>query len=236
MRFICTLISVGAAGLLSACSEPAESQPKTASVAAAADIVVDFRGGPEAVLRDTLAPPANLIEQVFGSPAPADVQVASHVAGRFTSADRAQTIALLTRGGPLAGQVNAKPSMIVLLEQGKVVSQFVPPDVVYHTIAAVFDADGDALDDLVLSAQSYQMGQTAMRADVIGLAGGQRNVLMSLGTVYENTCDVPVGDKAVRAMLVQRQVGGELEQAMMVASCSADGSLPARAAFRTLAP
>jgi hypothetical protein len=215
---------------LCACAESDTPRVEAAPSPQPAEIVADFRSGPEPVIAKSATSSIDYVALAFGSPAPDDVQVASVIDGTFTSAERVQSAALLTRGGPLAGP-DAKPSMLVVTDGKRVAAQFVPPDIVYHSIAAVLDADGDGLDDVVLTAQSYQMGQTAMRADVLSLANGQRRTITSLGTVYENTCDVPLGDKAVRAAVVKRNRGGQLVKESMSAPCRDDGSAPAEAAF-----
>ncbi|MFK8014794.1 MAG: hypothetical protein AB8G17_05100 [Gammaproteobacteria bacterium] len=196
-----------------------------------AQIVVDFRAGPEALAASSIAPPVNLMAKVFGTPAPSNARVSGIATGHFTSSEQIQTVALITRGGPLAGQGNAKPSMLVVLENDNIVAQFVPPDVTYHGIAATFDANNDALHDVVLSAQSYQMGQTIIRADILSVAGGQRKAVKSLGTVYENTCDVPLGDKYVRATVVQQDANGVFQREERIARCGSDGRAPGIDAF-----
>ncbi|MEO1574471.1 MAG: hypothetical protein AAFU65_05870 [Pseudomonadota bacterium] len=194
-------------------------------------IVADFRGGPRAP--EAAADAASRIAAVYGTPAPADVALAARRTGTFTRPDAPQQAVLFTRGGPLAGP-SARPSLLAVFEGDKVVAQFVVPDVVYHDVAAATDIDGDALDDVVLVAQAYQMGQTTLRADALSLAGGQRRSVAAFGTVFENTCDVPLGDHAVAATVVAKRPDGTLERQAYRADCASDGAAPESASFEAL--
>lgn len=236
MRLMYALGGFGVALCLSACADKAAIELEPSSKPQSAQIVVDFRAGPQMPAAGRAAASTNIAEKVFGSPAPADVSVASVVTGRFTAPTNEQSVALLTRGGSVIAQANAKPSMLVVLENQRIAAQFVPPDIVYHSIAAVFDADGDALEDVVLTALSYQMGQTIMRADILSLAGGQRRTIRALGSVYENACDAPFGEKVVRASLLRRQANGELKLEKHTAPCTSDGATPTAESFTLQSP
>jgi hypothetical protein len=150
--------------------------------------------------------------------------VVAEVSGAFTASGVGQTAVLIARA-PVPGR-DAKPSMLAVFETDRVVAQFVSPDVVYSSIASAVDVNEDGIDELILTAQSYQMGQVRMIADVVTLAGGQQRLVQEVGAVYENTCDAPLGEKLVRTMLLFARTDGALMTMPLAADCSKDGAAP----------
>ncbi|MEM9055843.1 MAG: hypothetical protein AAGD86_00110, partial [Pseudomonadota bacterium] len=188
-----------AALLLAACA-PADTG--RAEAAPGATPIADFRPGPAAFARrPTDSDSATVAAAVYGSPVPGDVALAARVDGAFTMADAAQTLYLLVREGPASGPRPAR-SLLAVFEGGALVAQFVPPSLSYQALAGVVDANADGIDDVIAVAQSYQMGQTSARATLLTLAGGQRRTLEDLGVVFEDSCDAPLAEGAVRAAVL----------------------------------
>lgn len=218
------------ASAICGCADRAASAPEATPLPAPVE-VADFRGGPRSP--DALTDASNLIAAAYGTPAPADVRPVARYSGSFTRSGALQQVVLYTRDGPLSGP-SARPSLLAVLEDDRVVAQFVVPDVVYHDIAAALDLDGDSLHDVVLVAQAYQMGQITLQADALSLAGGQRRAVATFGTVYENTCDVPLGERSVTAATVVQTAGGSLARENYRADCTSDGTPPDMASFAPL--
>lgn len=235
-----TALCAGALLVFAGCS-PSELSPGDAySGARGADdgemLVCSFQTGwGAASARSQPLPAAQITEAVFGTPVPANARVARQWTGEFTAAQKPQTLALITRGEPLSAPDATARSMLAVFENGRLVAQFVPPDPVYHDAPCLVDANSDGLDDVVLAVHGYQMGQVSVYADVLTLAGGQRRKLSSLGTVYENNCDVPGAEPTVTATALFAAADGTLSPRRYRADCPAPGEALALSSFQPLA-
>ena len=213
------MTAITAVACFTACADEAVSEPVTD---AGTDniIVADFRVSRDEVSIASPEVAQQVIESVFGTPVPDDVWLAGQSRGAFTSADEAQTLYLLARGAQINSQQSqSKLSLLAVFVDEQVIAQFVPPDHAYNTIQATVDVNDDGMDDVLLSSSAYQMGQSVIMAELLSLAGGQRQQLHSLGKVYQDSCDAPFSKEGVVAAVIEKSPDGQLTRSDFVADC-----------------
>ena len=202
------------------------------------DLIADFRGAPtKSIVPQDEQRRISIIESVFGSGAPADVWIAGSVEGSFTKANASQTLYLFTRGKPEASYPGTKPPMLVVFEDGKPVAQFLLTDMSYQEITAVGDTDFDGVDEVLMTAHAYQMGQRTSSSQLYGVKGGQRTLIETFERVYENNCDAPFSDNQVRAavlVVATKDTGsqGRLKRIDYVAPCQPGNDAPPLNAYK----
>ena len=92
----------------------------------------------------------------------------------------------------------------------------------YDAIAASVDSDRDGIDELLLRADGYQMGQSFASLHLLSLAGGKRDLRQRFDQAYLDSCDTPIGARGVRASVLVRTDSG-LRQEVYRADCPAQG-------------
>ena len=218
-KHVSLITAVVAVVLLTACAEEVISEPVSDAVADNI-IVADFRISRDDVSIASPEVAQRVIESVFGTPVPDDVWLAGHSRGAFTSADEVQSLYLLARGAQIHNQQSqSKLSLLAVFVDEQVTAQFVPPDHAYNTIQATVDVNDDGIDDVLLTSSAYQMGQSVIMAELLSLAGGQRQQLHSLGKVYQDSCDAPFSKEGVVAAVIEKSPDGQLIRSDFVADC-----------------
>jgi len=189
----------------SACAGSARL-PTTDKIASSDAVVVDFRNYPvvnNTTTSETLQ--TNVVQSVFGSNYPKDVQVSGSLHGRFLPSAQPQTLYLLTRGLPVAATPTAKPAMLAVFENNEVVSQFVLTGANYTQLLSTVDIDGNGTDEFLLRADSYQMGSLFSSVELYNLANGKRVLLKRFEKMYVNTCEASLaGGTVIAGVLSQR--------------------------------
>ncbi len=217
-------LAVAAVMLLASCKDQSAPIAQQQTPQSQTHVVADFRltdSGPKSLTNPAIA--QGIIESVFGSPAPNDVWLADEAAGSFTQPEQSQRLYLLARGTPTVPNQSSSRPILAVFEKADVVAQFVPPKIAYQGLPATLDINGDGMDDVVATATVYHMGQTTIRADVLSFSGGQRTLLQSLGTVYENSCDAPHADGTVRGAVLSQTQSGALATSHFTAPCPSPG-------------
>ncbi len=196
-----------ALALLSGCMGSINDEPRAGALSAEAAgtterIIVDMRIEASEIQRQARVIDAeteqSIIKSVYGTGAPVDVSVRAQAAGSFTRTDAAQTLYLLVRGEPQIVNPDVDPPMLAIFEGPKLVTQFVPTRRHYRDIASVVDIDGDGVAEVLLRANSYQMGHFISAIDLYSLKDG-RKLIHHFESVYDNACDADV-DAGVSAV------------------------------------
>lgn len=215
-------VMVLAGGSLLACSRSPSDQPATTSGGGQPMpvMVADFRQVP-ASLHIPAQEEQAIITAVLGAGVPASFHINDLAVGSFTQPHAEQTLYLIAKRDAVAADPQAQPPMLALYEHEHLITQFVPGESAYRNFAAVVDIDHDGTDEVILSADFYNMGTALTAADLYGFADGKRSLIQTLGTVYENSCEAPVGDRRLSAsVLSQDDANQQLLASQYTAACS----------------
>ncbi len=201
------------------------------------EVVADFRHASEPAERREVAESERreIVSMVFGAGAPKDVWVADSASGAFTHPNTHQQLYLLTRGRPNASSPNVKPPMLVVMQDGVPVAQFVFADMAYQAITNTLDSNGDGIDEVLLTAHAYQMGQQVSATHLYSFAGATRKQLQAFKQVFENACDAAFSDHTVRASVLALDKSPTSDSALRrwdyIAPCQDDNAPPAHQQF-----
>jgi hypothetical protein len=189
--------------LLAAC-KPTSTDLMPGPEADPAKVIADFRTleGQSAAAVLTPEFKRQIINSVVGQNAPDDYMVNDRLGGAFTEPGREQVIYLLVRGGPDASRPQPRPPLLALYEGDRFITQFVPKGAGYRRFAGSVDVDGDGVMEVLLQAESLQMGAFIRSVDLFGFRGGKRQLLQRFQGVYEDSCDTPMTTGGIRATVL----------------------------------
>jgi len=224
-------------------SETKASKP--ASLADSQAIVADFRiaeSHAPAVATDTaptkadtssntVASTANakkIVDTAMGAGAYERYRLADSAQGYFTDSEQRQSLHLIVDRKVTAIAKKVIPSILVIFQDNRPITQFVPDKAAYLDIASVVDIDKDGLNEVVLTATAYQMGSQFVAADVYGFNNSNDILKQEIGVVYVNTCDsAAADDRQVRASVLFTTANTDkLTTESFVAPCDKNGEAP----------
>jgi len=217
----------------------------SASLANTQPIVADFRTIDSQVL--TIEPDVNtnrnepsdnagpnkvdakkIVDAALGAGAFERYRLADSAQGYFTSSEQQQSLYVIANRKVTAVAKEITPSILVIFQEDKPITQFVPSKASYLDIAAVFDVNNDGLTEVLLTATAYQMGSLFVAADVYSFANPNDILKQEIGVVYVNACDtVNAHSQQVRAsVLYATQDTDELLAKSYIAPCDNNGDSP----------
>lgn len=190
--------------------------------AAAQQTILDYRKEnskrPPAVTATTRATLASVTPST-----PKDVAVLSHARGSFSNAGMSEDIYLVADKAPVAAEPFAQgpAQLLVTIKDGRTSVWKLPAELRYQRIAGTVDADRDGRGELLLEAAFYNMGQSVVSVDLVGLgANGSVTIRQSLKDVVTDSCDNPVGKREKRASTIALDDDGKLVVKQYSQKCS----------------
>jgi len=134
-----------------------------------------------------------LVEATLGPDTFDRYRLADSAQGRFTSSDQ-QSLHILVDRKATAVEKKVTPSIIVIFQDDKPLTQFVPTNAAYSAVVSVFDIDNDGFHEVLLTGAAYQMGTQFVSADVYSFRNPSDILKQAIGVVYTNACDSSVTD------------------------------------------
>lgn len=142
-----------------------------------------------------------------------DVVVLSHVRGSFSAAGSSEDLYLVADRAPVAAEPfpAGQPQLLVTIRDGRALVWKLPAELRYQRIAGAVDADRDGRGEVLLETAFYNMGQSVISVDLVGLgADGGVAVRQSLKEIVVDTCDNRVGKRERRASTIALGDDGKL--------------------------
>ncbi|MBX2836548.1 MAG: hypothetical protein KTR35_06820 [Gammaproteobacteria bacterium] len=218
---------------------------ETASLENSTDIVADFRTtdsqdldsesdlatGKNSTSTNIVANKANekiIVDAALGSGAFERYRLADSAHGYFTSTEQQQVLHVIVNRKVTAVAKEIIPSILVIFQDEKPITQFVPSNASYLDIASVFDVNNDGLNEVLLTASAYQMGSHFIAADVYGFKVPSDILKQEMGAVYVNACDAAIEENQhISASVLSTTPGSdELVAESYFAPCNKNGELP----------
>jgi len=144
----------------------------------------------------------DIVDAALGPGAFERYRLADSAQGYFTDTEQ-QSLHVIVNRNVTAVAKEVTPSILVIFQDNKPITQFVPPKASYLNIASVLDVDKDGLNEVLLTANAYQMGSLFVAADVYSFENSDDILKQEIGAVYVNACDSAVADnQQVRASVL----------------------------------
>lgn len=174
-----------------------------------------------------------IVDAAMGTDAFERYRLADSAHGYFTGTEQLQSLHVIVNRKVTAVAKKVTPSIIVIFQDDRPVTQFVPDKASYLDIASAPDIDKDGLNEVVLTASAYQMGSRFVAADVYNFKNSNDILKQELGVVYIDACDsVVADDQQVRAsVLFTTNETDELMSESYLAPCDKNGQSPSVEAF-----
>jgi len=209
------------------------------SVAANSQIVADFRRQNLSSQRIELDKQTekSIISKALGDGVPDTFQISDVWRGAITGPGRKQTLYMIVKGDAVASSPKIQPPFLVLFEDSKLITQFVPSNASYRRFAGSVDMDNDGVTEILLQVDGYQMGHHISTVDLYSFNSGKRKLLQHFENVFEYGCEAPDTDGLVRASVLQANLAedhktAELQRTDYIAPCLQDGSSPALSDYK----
>jgi len=233
--YIVTAVAVGL--LQASCTvvsdEVSSNNQALSSTVEANEIVADFRRfEPQLSATESDASVANnnpaakahakqIVDAALGAGAFERYRLADTAQGYFTNTEQAQSLHIIVNRKVTAASKKVTPSILVIFQNEKPITQFIPDKASYQEIASVFDSDTDGLNEVLLTATAYQMGSQFVAADLYGFKNTTEQLIQELGVVYENACDSETADaqQVQASVLFSKKNSNELLAERYIAPC-----------------
>jgi len=169
-----------------------------------------------------------IVDAAMGTDAFERYRLADSAQGYFTETEQLQSLHVIVNRKVTAVAKKVTPSILVIFQDDRPITQFVPNKASYLDIASVSDIDKDGLSEVVLTASAYQMGSRFVAADVYGFKNSNDILKQELGVVYVNACDsIVADDQQVRAsVLFTTYETDKLMSESYTAPCDKNGQSP----------
>jgi len=167
------------------------------------------------------------VETIWGEGAFDRFRLGATVQGSFTNKGL-QTLHILINRKMTAVEKKVTPSILVIAQDNKTLTQFIPTKAAYLSVASVLDIDNDGLNEVLLTAASYQMGTQFVIADLYSFKKPSDILKQELGVVYTNACGSPFADaRNIRASTLSIAPGNDgLMANNYVAPCNINNEPP----------
>jgi len=160
-------------------------------------------------------------------------RLADSAQGFFTNKGQQQTLHIIVNRRVTAVAKDTTPSILVVFQDSRPVTQFVLTKASYVGIASVFDIDLDGLNEVLLTSNAYQMGSLFIAADMYGFEDSGNILKQEMGVVYENACDSSIvkNPKVSALVLSLTQNTEHLTTQSFSAICNTNGKPPSSELF-----
>ena len=171
-------------------------------------IIADFRAEKKWLFSDgadkvDTAQAHDVVERALGGGASERYRLAASVEGHFTQKEQQQTLHVIVNRKVTAASKEVIPSILVIFQANKPITQFVLDKASYIDIESVLDISSDGLHEVLLTAAAYQMGSLFIAADLYGFNEPDSLLKQELGVVYANTCDAAIANsRQIRASVL----------------------------------
>lgn len=178
---------------------PYVQQAPPASTTSAAVVLADFRDSAMSSSAPVSDPQAMAQAQsVFGHQQA--LQINSVRSGHFTAANRNERLVIVQVDAPRQGQA---PAELLRYDGEQLVARYqLTPEQGLFIIGAP-DLDGDGRQELLLRADSFQMGITASAATLLRIGEHNIELLQHFASVREDGCEGPKMTRKIRADLIR---------------------------------
>jgi len=133
-----------------------------------------------------------IVDTALGTDAFERYRLAASANGFFPNTEQQQSLHVIVNRKVTAVAKEVIPSILVIFQNEKPITQFVPSKASYLDIASVFDINEDGLDEVLLTASAFQMGSQFVAADVYSFKVPSDILKQEMGVVYVNACDTAI--------------------------------------------